>query len=409
MKQMRWNIMITVVGVLTALGCGGTATTTQTIAPRPTPNVKFIPAENTVYVSGIRKVAIFPLADYSHQQGSISPDAWGGNIRIQEEIADHLVAHGLTLAVQEDVNTLLVDHEIIRPIDADQYLIHGSKPLEDSQSANAIGRIESLEYALANYVHTGDMANEVVSILDVQQDKQKVKKSTSPVLQGATVGLTKEKVVELAQALDVDLIIRGRILDYGIKETASMSPYNSGFVTVIFRGTRDLLLGGKGSYDSGAEKVRRGVVPSVFGDARSYMWGGTDYRNYESDLDDIDNLAFGAAPGLALSSGSTALLGAGAGYIIGNQPERSKRSAVVQVRIYAQNGATGEVLWSNRAEIEFTPANNFDNKNTHPRVMYDNAVREGIKSLMDGFFLEAEGVFSESGQKEAAPVQKQGT
>lgn len=408
MKQMKCTIMIMVLAVLTAMGCGGTAATTQSIAPRPTPNVKFVPADNTVYVSGIKKVAIFPLADYSHQQGSIRPDEWGGNIRIQEEISDHLVAHGLSLAVQEDVNTLLVDNQIIRPIDKEQYLINGTNPPDESAQASAYQRAESLEYALTNYVHSEEMANEILTILDVQNNKKDIKKPNSPVLQGATVGLTKEKIVELAQALDVDLVIRGRILDYGIKETASASPYNSGIVTVIFRGTRDLLLGGKGSYDNGSEKMRRGVVPSVFGDTRRFMWGGTDYSNYEADLDDIDNLAVGAVPGLALGAGSTALIGAGAGYLVGNQPERNKRSAVVQVRLYAQSGDTGEVLWSNRVEIEFIPANNFDNTNTHPRVMYDKAVREGVKSLMDGFFLESEGVFSESEQK-TAPVQKEGT
>ncbi len=409
MKQMKWTMMMSVLAVMTALGCGGTATTTQTIAPRPTPNVKFIPADNTVYVSGIRKVAIFPLADYSHQQGTIRPDQWGGNIRIQEEIADHLVAHGLTLAVQEDVNTLLVDYGIIRPIDAEQYLIHGTEPPDDSVQSQVYQRAESLEYALSNYVRSEDMANEIISIIDLDKNKQsEVKKPNSPVLQGATVGLTKEKVVEIARSLGVDLVIRGRIIDYGIKETASMNPYNSGIVTVIFRGTRDLLLGGKGSYDSG--NARRGVVPSVFGDARRYVWGGTDYKNYESDLDDIDNLAIGAAPGIALGSGSIAAIGAGAGYLVGNQPERSKRSAVVQVRLYAQNGETGEVMWSNRVEMEFAPGNNFDNKNTSQRVMYDTAVREGVKSLMDGFFLESEGVFSEPEQKaeKAEPVQKEG-
>ena len=46
-------------------------------------------------------------------------------------------------------------------------------------------------------------------------------------------------------------------------------------------------------------------------------------------------------------------------------------------------------------------------ENTHRRVMYDNAVREGIKALMDGFFVEAEGVFSEE-TNQMEPVQQEG-
>jgi len=401
------NTFIALVALI-AFGCGGGSVVTQTVAPSPTPNVKFIPAENTIYVSGIKKVAIFPFADYSHQQNSIRPDVWGGNIKIQEEIADHLVAHGLTLAVQEDVNTLLVDQEVIRPIDAEQYLIHGTVAPVETPRENRFDRIESPQYALVNHVHTQTMADEIVSIIEKENRKKEPKKAASPILQGCTVGLSKEKVVELAQLLDVDLIIRGRILDYGIKETASRNPLDSGIGTVAFNSTRDLVLGGKGSYDNGAPKTRRGVVPSFFGDAGRFLMGGTDYSNYEADLDDVDNLAYGAAVGAGVAGSYGALIGAGAGYIVGQQPARNKRTAVVQVRVYAQKGETGDVLWSNRVEMQFTPSSNFNNADTHPRVMYDNVVREGIKALMDGFFVEAEDVFSET-EQEIIPVQQEGT
>ena len=92
-------------------------------------------------------------------------------------------------------------------------------------------------------------------------------------LQGCTVGLSKEKVIELAEALDVDLILRGRILDYGIKETASANISNSGLVPVVFRGTRDFLLGGPGSYETGADEERQGILPSVFGRRQGHAAG----------------------------------------------------------------------------------------------------------------------------------------
>ncbi len=65
-------------------------------------------------------------------------------------------------------------------------------------------------------------------------------------------------------------------------------------------------------------------------------------------------------------------------------------------------------MWTNRVEMQYSPANNKDFENTHRRVMYDNVVREGVKTLMDGFFAEAEGVFSEL-EGEMQPVQKEGT
>lgn len=407
MKQIIRNRMITILVVLTVLGCsGGIATMTQTVAPSPTPNVKFIPKDNTIYISDIKKVAVFPFADYSHQQSNIRADEWGGNIKIQEAIMDHLIAHGLTVAIQEDVNTLLVDHDVIRPIDTGKYLINGT--LNPKDEKNPMEDVSSPEYTLVNHTYTEVMRDEIIDLISKGKSKHQKEQGTSPVLQGVTVGLSKEKVVELAQALDVDLIIRGRILDFGIKETASGSFRNSGVIPVVFRGTRDYLLGGAGSYSTGKDEPREGLLPSIFGDGRDFMLGGTEASGYEAGLDDVNNLALGTAVGYALSGGTGALVGAGTGYLVGQQPDRSKRSAVMQIRIYAQNGQTGDVMWSNRVEMEFAPGDNFDFENTHRRVMYDNVVREGVKALMDGFFADAEGVFSESGEQ-VEPPQKEGT
>jgi hypothetical protein len=58
--------------------------------------------------------------------------------------------------------------------------------------------------------------------------------------------------------------------------------------------------------------------------------------------------------------------------------------------------------------MEYSPASNNDNENTHKRVMYEKVVREGVKALMDGFFADADGVFSGSG-KQVEPLQKEGT
>ncbi len=406
MKRITWNRMITALVVLTALGCGGgSATLTQTIAPSPTPNVKFIPSDNTIYISDIKNVAVFPFADYSHQQNSILADEWGGNIKIQEAILDQLIAHGLTVAIQEDVNTLLVDHDIIRPLDKSKYLIPGS--INNTEEENPLNDLSSPEYTYANHTYTQVMRDEIITLVSKNKSRHKSPNGNSPVLQGVTVGLSKEKVIELAEALDVDLILRGRILDYGIKETASADIKNSGVVPVVFRGTRDFLLGGAGSYDTGHAEQRQGILPSILGSGRGMLLG-SDSSGYEAGLEDLNNLAVGTSAGALVNGSTGGLIGAGIGYLVGQQPKRSKRTAVMQVRIYAQNGETGEVMWTNRVEMQYSPANNKDFENTHRRVMYDNVVREGVKTLMDGFFAEAEGVFSETAEN-MEPIQKEGT
>lgn len=374
--------------VMFFIGCTGAVMKT-TIPPSPTPNVKYVPADNTIALAGIRRVAIFPFADYSHQQGHLGIEAWGGNHKIIEEITDHLVARGLSVAVQEDVNTVLVDQDVIRPIDKEKYLLYGTVSDEDTQYQ----RVGTLEYEAANALHGPEMIQEIQKIIRLENKKRQKTPSTSPVIQGATVGLTKEKVVEIAQILGVDLVIRGRIIDYGYKDIGTFNP------------------------------LYRGVVPVVMDSIKDVFFGATDAYGYESDLESIENILLGGAIGYGIgnniidrdthrSSGiahgiisrrvrgshsSTddygvegAAVGASAGWLMSQRPKKAKRSAVVQIRLYAQDGETGEVLWSNRAEIEYTPKSNFAFNDTHPKVMFDRAVKEGVRALMESFFTEAE-------------------
>jgi hypothetical protein len=101
-------------------------------------------------------------------------------------------------------------------------------------------------------------------------------------------------------------------------------------------------------------------------------------------------------------------IGAASGWFASQHPKKAKRSAVVQIRIYAQNAETGDVLWSNRAAIEYTPKSNFAYDNNHPKAMFDSAVKEGVKVLMDSFFTDAQNL-NEQKTEPVAYQQKEGT
>jgi hypothetical protein len=364
---------------ISIFGCTS-ATTTTNIAPIATDNVKYIPADNTIVLAGIRTVAIFPFADYSHQQNHLETEAWGGNIKILEAVTDQFTAHGITVAVQEDVNTLLVDENIIRPIDKDKYLIQGTKENEDEQGK----KISTPEYEVVNVEHSPDMTKEVLKIIDFTERKKPAASSTSPVLQGATVGLSKDKIIELGDKLGVDIIVRGRIIDYGYKDIGTINP------------------------------LYRGVIPIVIDSVKDIMYGATNAYGYEGDLQNVENMAAGGAMGYAIGEkvqdathGAAGLaIGTASGWMASQHPKKAKRAAVVQVRVYAQNALNGEVLWTNRTEIEYTPKSNFAYNETHPKTMFDNAVKSGIKQLMDDFFKEATNIDTKAAapDKPAEPV-----
>jgi hypothetical protein len=132
------------------------------------------------------------------------------------------------------------------------------------------------------------------------------------------VGLTKDKIIEIGQILNADIIFRGRIIDYGFKDVESKSLSYRGFFAIIGQCFVDLFSSSK-DYDQ------------------------TDRKN-------------------------------------------AKRSAVVQIRIYAQDTSTGDMVWTNRTEIEYTPNSRKAYNSKHPKVMFDAAVHEGIDELMGSFF-----------------------
>jgi hypothetical protein len=389
MNKKYFICVALVLNFVLCLGCIRGGVLRENISPTYTPNVKYTACDNTVKIPCLKKVAVFPFADYSHQQDFMGIDAWGGNNKIVEEITDHFVTHGISVTVQEDVNTLLVDYNVIRPINKDKYLIYGTVEEEQDESIKQIG---TPEYEVANYEHDPVMVNELTRIINRQTKKQRAE-SYSPVIQGVTVGLSKDVITELGQMLGVDMIIRGRIIEYGYKDVGTLNPMYRGFVPVAIDAVKDTLFGATNSYgyDNDLEDIENiligaglgyGIGSQITSSSRSHgtaRTGGLITREVSTSHRSTDNNALEGAG-----------IGALSGWMASQHPKKAKRSAVVQVRIYAQDARTGDVLWSNRAEIEYTPCSNFAYSDTHPKVMFDKAVKQGIKSLMENFFNDAQ-------------------
>jgi len=381
----KYVVCITLTVLMLFTGCIRGGLWKENISPAPTPNVMYTACPNPVSVPCIRKVAVFPFADYSQQQDMMETNAWGGNIKIQEEIADQLTAHGISVAVQEDVNTLLVDYNLIRPVN-ENYLLYGTIQEEDEYS-----KMGTPQYELTNYAHSPTMQQELRNLIKFQTKRQRAE-SSSPVLQGVTVGLSKDIVMELGQALGVDMIIRGRIIEYGYKDVGTLNPFYRGFIPVLLDGVKDTLYGTTGAYgyEDGLEGIEDILIGAGLGygigsqithsatKSRTSLSSGIITRPVNSEYTSKNNYAVEGAG-----------IGALSGWMTSQRPKKAKRSAVVQVRIYAQDARTGDVLWSNRTEIEYTPCSYFAFSDTHPKVMFDKAVKQGVKILMDNFFKDA--------------------
>jgi hypothetical protein len=164
----------------------------------------------------VYRVAIFPFADFSHQQPFVRPLEWGGNRVIIETLTDHFITHGIGVALQDDLNALLVADGILR---LPRSVLPSPDMSPQDQFAERVSISNTPEYELIWGMHDSVTREELHSVV-VSQDYFRlggltIHSASEPYLQGVTEGLPRDKVVELGRVLDVDLIIRGRILQSG--------------------------------------------------------------------------------------------------------------------------------------------------------------------------------------------------
>jgi hypothetical protein len=244
------------------------------------------PIAGRVQFTTVYRAAIFPLADYSHQQSFIRPLEWGGNRTIIETITDRFIAHGIGVVLQDDLEALLMAQGVLRLPPSSSV---GADVSPHDRFAQRTLISNTPEFELFWGMHDQTMRDEIQAVVKSQDYFKSggliFHPSSEPLLQGVTSGLSKEKIIELSRLLNVDLIIRGRILEYGFK------------------------------------------------------------------------------------------------------PSRSA-SSVVQVRLYAQDATSGDLLWSNRAEFEITHPNGLASAPGQQKALFDRATRELIDALMADFFGE---------------------
>jgi hypothetical protein len=164
----------------------------------------------------VHRVAIFPFADYSHQQPFIRALQWGGNRVIIETLTDHFITHGIGVALQDDLNGLLIAEGILRP---PRSPLPSPEMRPQDQFAERMYISSTPEFELMWGMHDSVTREELYSAVMAQDYLRMggltIHSGNEPYLQGVTEGLPREKVIELGRLLDVDLIMRGRILESG--------------------------------------------------------------------------------------------------------------------------------------------------------------------------------------------------
>ena len=354
---MNKNVLKVLAIVLCIAGCGGSLK--ETVAPSGVALMD----NNQKSAIGVSKVAVFPFSDYSHQQSALRTDLWGGNVKILEEVTDSFVAHGIQVAIQEDVNSLLIDNQIIQPV-ASQQLVFGTAGADTPEQRSKI--IGTPEYDLVNIQHSDEMREAIIDVIKNEKalEYAQTPPVKTPVLQGATVGLSREMVKYLGEEMGADLIIRGRIIEYGYKEVNTYNPLKRGFLPVLYEPIKDVFLGAP---DQDHYEADLGdVYVSQLGNGLGFWLGEQTRRDVTGTWDTLMHNSFGLIAEL--------------------HPRKKDVSTIVQLRMYAQDVNTGDIIWSNRVETEFNPGTGMNFKSKHPKTMFDRNIKRGVKLLMDDLF-----------------------
>ena len=331
MKRLEFLI----IGVLAfaLAGCGHTVVQTLNVTEGPVYNG----------AGKGKTIVILPFADYTYADSLAS--ASRRNQKVTESLTDRLTANGFTLPIQEDVFKYLIEQHFINIASYDT------------------NKTSSLKNELS-----GDWDNLMKEELRGYIQAQQVSDNNSAVSSPGTHGLTPNSIMKIGSNFNADYIMRGRILEYKTRQEVSWAPWKKGIIPVVAGGSSQMLFGFAQSdkYDELDSMVTGGILGAWAGSGQSWPI-------------DKGTGIFGTATNANIVAWGVA------GAYLGNMSHNSGKidQAVVQLRITVQEAVTGNVVWSNRVQVQISPESIF--ADSQYDILFDQAIEKGVSTLIDNF------------------------
>jgi hypothetical protein len=306
-------------------GCGQTVVETLQVPQEPWSNA----------AGKGKTIVILPFADYTYADSLAS--AYRREMAITESFTDRLVTNGFALPIQEDVFDYLIDQSIISLIPYDQ------------------NRSISLKNELDNE-WSDVMKDQIRGYIADQQTQSDNQVAASP----GTHGLTAKTIAKIGRRFNADYVVRGRILEFKTRQEHTWAPWKRGILPFVSGTTSQIAFGfaDTSQYDNMNNMVVGGTMGAIIGNNASNPWDSY-----------VSNSIFWGAVGAGL----------------GQQTTNSGKvdQAVVQMRIWVQETATGNVIWTNRVDVKVSPEtvlaeNQYD-------ALFNQAIEKGTTTLIDNF------------------------
>lgn len=360
MPGQRKKVVIGMLVVLSLFLAGCGQTLTQSIAPA---------TQNSVEKKGsMGRIIVLPFADYT--QGQSPDDYLRRYVKLTEAISYNCLRQGYLGPMEEDVVQVLIDMGIVRVVHRSsrgEYTRALEQEMERGWSD--VIQAEVWRHVKENEVGSGE------------QDSWEMTR----------VGLGQDVVRELGRRFDAQYVLRGRIVEYEMRDEHTLDPLKRGLLPFFFDSTSATIFGVAKSdkYDLWQDLAVGGGVGALIGSGvnepfnpphkdtvtsggphPAFITVSTVEHGGHSDYSELNTAVWGTA-------------GAAAAYLAkqgGGRPQ-----AVVQVYMAAQDATSGQVIWANRAEVQVAAKTAF--ADPQARTLMDRAVEEAARVLVDDFAL----------------------
>jgi len=324
-----------IIGILALImaGCGQTVVETLNVPEGAGPNAP----------GAGKRIVILPFADYSYADNLAS--AHRRNLQITETLTDRFAINGFNQPIQEDVFEYMIDQELISIV-----------AYEENASVSLTHEMNS------------EWSDKMKGIIQGYIEEVQVARTNKVVQTPGVHGMTEKTIRKIGRRFDADYVVRGRILEYKTRQDPSWEPWKKGILPFVIGGTSQIAYGFASSdtYDKWNQMAAGAAIGALVGYQTVWPFDGSTL--------------FGAS-----SATSNAIFWGAAGAGLGEMSHNSGRidQAVVQMRIWVQEAATGNVVWTNRIKVAVSPESVY--ADSQYDALFDSAVNKSVTSLIDNF------------------------
>ncbi|MFZ5775983.1 MAG: hypothetical protein ACOY3Z_10925 [Thermodesulfobacteriota bacterium] len=328
------------------------------------------PVVRTASVGEAKKMVILPFAD--HTPGDSPYGYWHRNVLINEAVQDEILRYGYVPAPQEDVIDYLSRKNIIQDVDSSRNASGATTQLESELGK---GWSEAMKTELLKAVH-----NNVVQARERKPEKYWNSERM--------IALDHQRIRELGSRFGADYIMRGRVITLKKGQADSFNPMQTGILPFFFKaGSRTVF--GMAQSDT-YEMIDKMAIGGLLG----AMAASDDWP-----VDSSSTTAVGGSPRFggslvtetSSSSGFNNAIWGVAGAGLAHLAHKGGRvdMATVQLRMVVQDAYSGEIVWTNRAEVEVSPRSAYGEHDENKLIA--QAIQQASARLVDNFIASQTG------------------